>query len=120
MAGMAAAAFRPSATDAPLVVAAEVSGRTLSFIDPDWVGLGGAQPAEARTQPALVLRDLRGAPITDLNLSAEAAPTLSVMRRGAETFVTLECAPTQLRPEAAIAVIAEFAARLAEPLRHLL
>lgn len=120
MAGMAAAAFRPSAADAPLVVAAEVFGRTLSFVDPDRVGLGGAQPAEAPTQPALVLRDLRGAAITDLHLGAEAAPTLSVMRRGAETFVTLECAPTQLRPDAAIAVISEFASRLAEPLRHLL
>jgi hypothetical protein len=67
-----------------------------------------------------VLRDLRGAAVTDLSLGAEAAPTLSVMRRGVETFITLECAPAQLRPEAAIELISEFAGRLAEPLRHLL
>ncbi len=120
MAGMAAAAFRPSAPDASLVVAAEVFGRMQSFVDPDRIGLGGARPAETGAEPALVLRDLRGAAITDLTLGAEAAPVLSVMRRGAETFVTLECAPTQLRPETAVAVISDFAGRLAEPLRHLL
>jgi pyruvate/2-oxoglutarate dehydrogenase complex dihydrolipoamide acyltransferase (E2) component len=120
MAGMAAAAFRPSAADAPLIVAAEAFGRMQRFVDPDRVGLGGAQPGESLAEPALVLRDLRNSAITDLTLGAEAAPTLSVMRRGAETFVTLECAPTQLRPGAAIAVISEFVARLAEPLRHLL
>ena len=120
MAGMAAAAFRPSASVTPLVVAAEIFGRTLSYVDPDRVGLGGAQPTEVRAPPALVLRDLRGSAITDVNLGPEAAPTLSVIRRGGETFVMLECAPAQLRPEAAIAVISEFASRLAEPLRHLL
>jgi len=120
MAGMAAAAFRPSAADAPLIVAAEAFGRTQRFVDPDRVGLGGARPAESPAEPALVLRDLRGSAITDLTLGAEAAPTLSVMRRGAETFITLECAPTQLPPGAAIAVISEFVGRLAEPLRHLL
>ncbi len=95
MDGMAAAAFRPSTMDVPLVVAAEVFCRTLRFVDPDRVGLGGAQRVETRAQPALVLRDLRGAAITDLNLGAEAAPTLSVLRRGAETFVTLDCASAQ-------------------------
>ncbi len=120
MAGMAAAAFRTSATNSPLVVVAEAFGRARSFVDPDRVGLGGAEAAGTLDHPALVLRDLRGAAVTDLHLGAEAAPVLSVMRRGAETFVTLDCAPTQLRPEAAIALISEFASRLAEPLRHLL
>jgi pyruvate/2-oxoglutarate dehydrogenase complex dihydrolipoamide acyltransferase (E2) component len=120
MAGMAAAAFRPSAADAPLIVDAQAFGRTQRFVDPDRVGLGGAQPAETPAKPALVLRDLRGVAITDLTLGAETAPTLSVMRRGAETFVTLECASAQLRAEAAIELISEFAGRLAEPLRHLL
>ncbi len=120
MAGMAAAAFRSTASDASLVVATEIFGRTLSFVDPDRVGLGGAQPTAARVPPALVLRDLRGSAITDVHLGPETAPTLSVTRRGGETVVTLECAPAQLRPDAAITVISEFAGRLAEPLRHLL
>ena len=48
MAGMAAAAFRLSAPDASLVVAAEVFGRTQSFVDPDLIGLGCACVAEYR------------------------------------------------------------------------
>jgi pyruvate/2-oxoglutarate dehydrogenase complex dihydrolipoamide acyltransferase (E2) component len=120
MAGMAAGAFRPSAANARLVIVTQAFGAARRFVDADRAGLGGAKPAETPGDPALVLRDLRGAAVTDLHLGAEAAPTLSVMRRGAETFVTLECAATQLRPEAAIALISEFAGRLAEPLRHLL
>ena len=120
MAGMAAAAFRPSAADAELVVAAYAFGAARSFVNADRSGLGSAKAVDTPANPALVLRDLRGAAVTDLSLGAEAAPTLSVMRRGVETFITLECAPAQLRPEAAIELISEFAGRLAEPLRHLL
>jgi hypothetical protein len=120
MAGMAAAAFRPSASNAELVVAAYAFGAARSFVNADRSGLGSAKAVDTPANPALVLRDLRGAAVTDLSLGAEAAPTLSVMRRGVETFITLECAPAQLRPEAAIELISEFAGRLAEPLRHLL
>lgn len=120
MAGMAAAAFRPSAANAELVVVAYAFGAARSFVDADRAGLGSAKPVHTPANPALVLRDLRGAAITDLSLGTEGAPTLSVMRRGVETFITLECAPAQLRPEAAIELISEFAGRLAEPLRHLL
>jgi pyruvate/2-oxoglutarate dehydrogenase complex dihydrolipoamide acyltransferase (E2) component len=120
MAGMAAAAFRPSAANAELVVVAYALGAARSFVDADRAGLGSAKPVDTPANPALVLRDLRGAAITDLSLGTEGAPTLSVMRRGVETFITLECAPAQLRPEAAIELISEFAGRLAEPLRHLL
>jgi multidrug efflux pump subunit AcrA (membrane-fusion protein) len=120
MAGMAAAAFRPSAANAELVVAAYAFGAARSFVNADRSGLGSAKAVDTPANPALVLRDLRGAAVTDLSLGAEAAPTLSVMRRGVETFITLECAPAQLRPEAAIELISEFASRLAEPLRHLL
>ena len=120
MAGMAAAAFRPSASNAELVVAAYAFGAVRSFVNADRSGLGSAKAVDTPVNPALVLRDLRGAAVTDLSLGAEAAPTLSVMRRSVETFITLECAPAQLRPEAAIELISEFAGRLAEPLRHLL
>lgn len=120
MAGMAAAAFRPSAANAELVVAAYAFGAVRSFVNADRSGLGSAKAVDTPVNPALVLRDLRGAAVTDLSLGAEAAPTLSVMRRSVETFITLECAPAQLRPEAAIELISEFAGRLAEPLRHLL
>ena len=120
MAGMAAAAFRPSAANAELVVAAYAFGAARSFVNADRSGLGSAKAVDTAANPALVLRDLRGAAVTDLSLGAESAPTLSVMRRGAETFITLECAAAQLRPEEAIELISEFAGRLAEPLRHLL
>jgi hypothetical protein len=120
MAGMAAAAFRPSASNAELVVAAYAFGAARSFVNADRSGLGSAKAVDTPANPALVLRDLRGAAVTDLSLGAEAAPTLSVMRRDVETFITVECAPAQLRPEAAIELMSEFAGRLAEPLRHLL
>jgi hypothetical protein len=93
MAGMAAAAFRPFAPDAPLVVAAATFGRTRNFAGPDRVALGGAQPTDGSADPALVLRDLRGVKVTDLHLGVEAAPVLSVMQRRAETLIALECAP---------------------------
>ena len=120
IAAMAAAAYRPGAANAPFVVAAEAFGRTRGFLDPDRVGLGAAQASGSSSAPALILRDLRAASIVELRLGHEAAPALTVLRRGAELMVTLECAPWQLRPDAAIALLSEFAGRLAEPLRHLL
>jgi len=120
IAGMAAAALRQGASDKPLIVAAEAFDRKRLFADPDRLGLGSAKPTESSQAPALVLRDLRGTGIAALRMGAEAVPVLSVMRDGPDLLVTLECAPGQLKPEAAIELISQFAGRLAEPLRHLL
>ena len=120
MAGMAAAALRQAASNEPLTVAVEAFGRKRLFADADRCGLGLAKAAEPADAPALILRDLRGTGVTTLRIGAEAAPTLSVSRDGPEILITLECAPDQLQPEAAVELISGFAGRLAEPLRHLL
>ncbi len=120
MAGMAAAALRPGASDKPLIVAAEAFGRKRHYADPDRLGLGRAAVAEPGQAPALILRDLRATSIAALWMGSEAAPVLSVTRDGADMLVTLECAPDQLKPEAAVDLISGFAGQLAEPLRHLL
>ncbi len=120
MAGMAAAALRQAASNEPLTVAVEAFGRQRHFADADRCGLGLAKAAEPADAPALILRDLRGTGVTALRIGAEATPTLSVSRDGPEILITLECAPDQLQPEAAVDLISGFAGRLAEPLRHLL
>jgi pyruvate/2-oxoglutarate dehydrogenase complex dihydrolipoamide acyltransferase (E2) component len=120
MAGMAAAALRRGASHEPLIVAAEAFGQRRLYADPDRLGLGRAKTAEPGQAPALILRDLRGTGVAALRMGAEAAPALSVTRDGPDMLVTLECAPGQLQPEAAVDLISEFAGQLAEPLRHLL
>jgi pyruvate/2-oxoglutarate dehydrogenase complex dihydrolipoamide acyltransferase (E2) component len=120
MAGMAAAALRQDASDKPLTVAVEAFGRKRLFADPDRCGLGLAKTAEPSAPPALILRDLRGTGVATLRIGAEAAPALSVSREGPDMLITLECAPGQLQPKAAVELISGFAGRLAEPLRHLL
>ncbi len=120
MAGLAAAALRQGASDKPLIVAAEAFERRRLYADPDRLGLARAKPAEPSQAPVLILRDLRGTGVTALRMGADAAPVLSVTRDGPDLLVTLECAPGQLTPEAALALISGFAGQLAEPLRHLL
>lgn len=120
MAGMATAALRQGASDKPLIIAVEAFGRKRLFADADRFGLGLAKTAEPSEAPALILRDLRGTAISALRLGAEAAPALSVSCDGLDMIITLECAPGQLPPEAAVELISGFAGRLAEPLRHLL
>jgi len=119
MAGMAAAALRQGGSDKPMIVAAEAFGQKRLYIDPDRLGLGRAKSAETG-QATLILRDLRATAVTAIGMGGEAAPVLSVTRDGPDMLITLECAPGQLTPEAALALISGFAGQLSEPLRHLL
>jgi pyruvate/2-oxoglutarate dehydrogenase complex dihydrolipoamide acyltransferase (E2) component len=120
MASMAAAALRQGASDKPMIVAAEAFGRKRLYIDPDRLGLGRAKSTEPTESPTLILRDLRGTAVTAIRMGGEAAPVLSVTRDGPDMLITLECAPGQLTPEAAVELISGFAGQLSEPLRHLL
>lgn len=120
MAGMAAAALRQVSSGKPMIVSAEAFGRKRLYIDPDRPGLGRAKSAEPDGSPTLILRDLRGTAVTAIGMGGEAAPVLSVTRNGPDMMITLECAPGQLTPEAALELISGFAGQLSEPLRHLL
>lgn len=120
MTGMAAAALRQGSSDKPIIVAAEVFGAKRLYLDPDRLGLGRAKSTEPDESPTLILRDLRGTAVTAIRMGGEAAPVLSVTRDGPDMLITLECAPGQLTPEAALELISGFAGQLSEPLRHLL
>jgi pyruvate/2-oxoglutarate dehydrogenase complex dihydrolipoamide acyltransferase (E2) component len=121
MAGMGAAALRQGASfDKPIVVAVEAFGSRRVYVDPDRHGLGRANDAEMEEGASLILRDLRSAAVTAVELGGEDAPVLSVMREGPEMLITLEYTPGQLTAAAAIGLISGFAGQLSEPLRHLL
>jgi hypothetical protein len=67
--------------------------------------------------PALVIRDLRRTAIRTMALGAETVPVVSLTSHGDALCLTLE---GQLHPTQAIAMIDGIAARLADPLRHIL
>jgi len=76
-----------------------------------------ADLAQTDAPAILVLRDLVATPLRAMQLGAEATPVLSLTRAGDRVHVTLE---GQMPPPVAIALLSGFAARLADPLRHLL
>jgi pyruvate/2-oxoglutarate dehydrogenase complex dihydrolipoamide acyltransferase (E2) component len=70
--------------------------------------------------PDLILRDLRGTMITGLTLGAADLPVLTLTMGAGGLTLTLECAPDQMAPEAAIHFLTTFADRISDPLHHLL
>lgn len=100
------------------LVRLEQFNRTLYFTT-DPVSLGAVAPAEEAAFD-LILRDLRDSAITGLRLGPEAAPVLSLLSKGAGLSLTLEAAPGQLSPQAALRLLTDFAGRLSQPLRALL
>ena len=104
-----------------MIVAAEAFGAKRLYVDPDRLGLGAREKRrDAGSPPRSILRDLRATAVTAIRIGGEAAPVLSVTRDGPDMLITLECAPGQLTPEAALELISGFAGQLSEPLRHLL
>jgi len=115
LAAFAAGALRRAApAGGALLVAVEGRGEPVLWADPD---RGGGPVAEGR--PTLILRDLAGTLLTSVSLGADNVPVLT--RAGDETIdLTLE-APAGALPRAAlIGLLDGMAARLDEPLRHLL
>ena len=99
-------------------VTVERFGTARTFAPPPGDGLRDI--AETDTAPVLILRDLRGSPLRTVAMGAEEAPVLTVTTLGAGLSVTLEAAPQQLDPGAAIQLITDFASRMEQPLRLLL
>ncbi|PWR00947.1 pyruvate dehydrogenase [Meridianimarinicoccus roseus] len=77
--------------------------------------LAALAPGDAT--PAVILRDLARTAITGVQLGSEAVPVLSLTRQGDLMRVTLE---GRMPPPQAITFLNAFAARLADPLRHIL
>ena len=80
--------------------------------------LSAVAPSDAA--PDLRVRDLRMSALSAISMGAEDVPVLTVLRQGAGLALVLECSPAQLAPDAAIALLSEFAGRMHDPLRHLL
>jgi pyruvate dehydrogenase E2 component (dihydrolipoamide acetyltransferase)/2-oxoglutarate dehydrogenase E2 component (dihydrolipoamide succinyltransferase) len=115
LAGMAGASL---GGNGPVTVAVDRVGKTRAYSVPPGRALSAVTASD--TLPALILRDLRGTPVTSVAMGAEAVPVLSVTSEGAGLSITLECAADQLDAPEAIRLLTEFAGRMEHPLRHLL
>ena len=89
------------------------------YSNPDQEPVSRLQPTAA-TAPDLILHDLTGSRITSVRHSAEDCPILTIVRNGAAYELTLSYAEARFSTTAALALLDGFAARLEEPLRHLL
>ena len=75
---------------------------------------------DSANPPDLRVRDLRMSALSGVSLGAEDVPVLTLLTQGDGLALVLECDPAQLAPDAAIALLSEFAGRMHDPLRHLL
>ncbi|WP_065330631.1 biotin/lipoyl-containing protein [Tritonibacter mobilis] len=82
--------------------------------------LGDVTEADPGSPPDLCLRDLRLSRISCVELGPENCPTLTLCADGAGLVVTLECAARSLSAREAVALLSNFAARMEQPVRHLL
>jgi pyruvate dehydrogenase E2 component (dihydrolipoamide acetyltransferase)/2-oxoglutarate dehydrogenase E2 component (dihydrolipoamide succinyltransferase) len=124
LASFAAASLRAAAELSALVVRVDqpLLGRSVLFSDPDLAPmstLAGASPEDAGP-PDLILRDVTGSRVTGGVLGAASVPALTVADEADDYVLSLDFAPGQLDPDAAVRLLDGFAGRLDEPLRHLL
>ncbi|ATX64856.1 biotin/lipoyl-containing protein [Roseinatronobacter bogoriensis] len=113
LAGLAGASLGRAAT-----VAIDRFGASRAYNVPAGRNLSAVAPSDAA--PDLRVRDLRMSALSALSLGAEAIPVLTLLPKGAGLALVMECAPDQLAPDQAIALLSEFAGRMRDPLRHLL
>ena len=112
LAAFALAAFE---TDGPVEIV-QPSGRRV--LDRGAGGLAGM--AESEGAPILTIRDLRATQITGVELGPCDTPTCTLTRGPSGLTLTFECSADRMTAEAAIDGVSGLAARLSEPLRHLL
>jgi pyruvate/2-oxoglutarate dehydrogenase complex dihydrolipoamide acyltransferase (E2) component len=124
LAAFAAASLRSAAParERPLVAEAQkpLSQRSVRFADPDLCGLSAIDAVKEDATPALILRDLTGSAVIAARFGASAVPAISVADSENAFEIVLDSPAGILEPEAAIAIVQEMAARLQDPMRHLL
>ena len=113
LAGFAGASLGRAAT-----VAVDRFGASRVYDVPAGRRLSAVAPSDAA--PDLRLRDLRMSALSAISMGAEDVPVLTLLTQGEGLALVLECSPAQLAPDAAIALLSEFAGRMHDPLRHLL
>jgi pyruvate dehydrogenase E2 component (dihydrolipoamide acetyltransferase)/2-oxoglutarate dehydrogenase E2 component (dihydrolipoamide succinyltransferase) len=82
--------------------------------------LGDVTEIDPDSPPDLCLRDLRLSRISGVDLGPEDCPTLTLCAEGTGLVVTLECAAHSLSAREAVTLLSNFAARMEQPVRHLL
>ncbi|WP_068415705.1 biotin/lipoyl-containing protein [Labrenzia sp. OB1] len=90
------------------------------FQDPDRCGLLDLSEDEDGQQADLIVYDLTASRLTEAELAATHAPTVTIGRSQADLTVSLSATRDQLDDTALIAMLDAFAGRLEEPLRQLL
>ena len=118
-AGFAAGALRAATGAASITVAAGTLGPTRAMADPDRAPLATA-PEDSDAPPALILRDLSASRLTAIAPGAGTPPVLTLTRRNNAITLHLTHDEGALPQEAALALLDGVAARIAQPLRHLL
>ncbi|WP_084862470.1 biotin/lipoyl-containing protein [Salibaculum halophilum] len=102
----------------PGPVAVERHGTMTTYALPADRALSGV--AETGDDPALILRDLRGSRLTNVEMGGESTPVLTLTPKATGLTLTLECAASRLDARAAIQLLTDVADRVEQPLRHLL
>jgi pyruvate/2-oxoglutarate dehydrogenase complex dihydrolipoamide acyltransferase (E2) component len=97
-----------------------VSDTQALYGNPDLHPLSAIEPLTDVKPPALVLRDMTGSRITGINTGIGAVPVVTITRSGGIFRLTLDYPSGALAEGAAIMLVSGFAARLEDPLRHLL
>ena len=121
LAAFAAGAFRAVTGAEMLTVLATAPGKAeRCLVDPDQSKLGGLEPEEARVACDLVVNDLTLNRFVESLERGDAPPTFCVAADGGRTIASLSADSGVLDSDRLVACLEGFAARLDEPLRHLL
>jgi len=118
LAGLLAGSLRQD--DSDIIVAVENYGATTHYHNPDRPRLGQAKALAADGTPSIILRDMRISHISSVTMGAEEAPVITILPADTGLGLILECSAAQLSASGALDCLQKFAARLAEPLNHIL
>jgi len=120
-AAFAAAGLRSASNSEHLTIRIThpASGTITDFRDPDKKRLSTLQ-IEENSEPDLVLHDLTGSRIVNVQYAGQECPSLNVVQEGDIYELTLTFLEARLSVQDAFALLESFAERMEEPLRHLL
>lgn len=122
-ASFAAGAYRSSieAVDGPVIVEVDDGNKgPIRQADPDRARLSQSVEHDDAQPRTLIIRDLGETDIISVQLSAPEVPVVSICENGEKITLCLDFTAEQFGENEALSFIREFAARLKDPLRHLL
>ncbi len=90
------------------------------YVKADQTGLAQLTEGEEHGAPDIVVHDLTDTRLTDVELTSDGTPTLTVARDGDQLVVSLSASPDRLDDNDLIGCLDALAGRLDTPLRHIL